>query len=539
MQIKNKITGLGLLTIIFFLPVVLFAQTGVSDEQVDVIRDYNPILADALKINISAQVPDNKSTPQPLDYNTKVKYFELPYQPVKIKPIALSKTPEEELENIYVKAGFGTQLTPLAQVYINSGRSEKINYGLFADYISSNGADFKDYSNLNTGATANFYLNKDYVIPVNAGFSNNIVYYYGYDPDSLEFAKDDIRQRFNAYNMDVAFKNLSENDLQIDYMIQAGVSGKNDINSYGVVNSFLILDAERDLNNDFKAGAELKLDFYNHKAPVNQNNSITHLILRYGSVTQDYSLQLALDNAAEKNGKFYALPNITFSKDLAGDKFVFVAGWDTRLVVNNFKSITDENPFVVDSITYNNSVADKKYAGFRGSTNGNFSYSLQGYYKINRNMLFYVNNAFDEKRFDIIYQDATLFGGNVEVDYFNADKFRIMAALDYFTFSELDLEKPWLTPTLNWTLAGTYYFNRKLSATADIFGVNSTFALLADNNIETIKGTVDLNISANYSYSRYFNIFLNLNNLTSVKYQRYYNYPGYGINAVAGISFSF
>lgn len=152
-------------------------------------------------------------------------------------------------------------------------------------------------------------------------------------------------------------------------------------------------------------------------------------------------------------------------------------------------------------------------------------------------MLFYVNNPFDAKRFDVLYEDATLFGGNVEVNYFNANKFRIMAALDYFSFVELDLEKPWFTPTLNWTLAGTYYFNSKLSATADIFGVNGSYALLPNEVIEKIKGTMDLNISANYMYSRYFNIFLNINNITSYKYERYYNYPGYGINAIAGISF--
>lgn len=539
MQIRKIIFSIFLVVCILWIPGLLSAQTGVSDEEVDVIRDYNPILADALKINLTAQTPESTAKPEALVYNTNVKYFELPYQPIKIKPIALSKTPEEDLENIYVKVGFGAPLTPLAQVYINSGRSDKLNYGLFANYISTNSTAFKDYSHLNIGGTSNFYLNKNYVIPVNAGFTNDVVYYYGYDTDSLEFDKADVRQRFNAYNFDIAFKNLAENDLNIDYLIQTGVSGKNDINKYGVINPFLRLAADKKLDNDFTAGAELFLDFYNHKAPVHQDNAVTHLILHYGTVTPEYSLLLQLDNAVEKQGRYYALPTIEFSKDLVGDKFVFVAGWDTRLIVNNFNSITNENPFVGDTINYISSVADKKYAGFRGSTNGNFSYSLEGYYKINRNMLFYVNNPFDAKRFDVLYEDATLFGGNVEVDYFNANKFRIMAALDYFSFVELNLEKPWFTPTLNWTLAGTYYFNSKLSATADIFGVNGSYAMLPGEVIEKLKGTVDLNISANYMYSRYFNIFLNINNITSYKYERFYNYPGYGINAIAGISFSF
>lgn len=88
-------------------------------------------------------------------------------------------------------------------------------------------------------------MNKDYVIPINAGFTNDVVYYYGYDADSLEFDKEDVRQRFNAYNFDVAFKNLADNDLNIDYLIQTGVSGKNDINKYGVINPFLRLAADK------------------------------------------------------------------------------------------------------------------------------------------------------------------------------------------------------------------------------------------------------------------------------------------------------
>lgn len=539
MQIRKYLFRITWMGCMVWMPALLIAQTGVSGEEVDVIRDYNPILADALKINLTANTPESETKPEALVYNTDVKYFELPYQPVKIKPIALTKTPEEDLENIYVKVGFGAPLTPLAQVYINSGRSEKWNYGLFADYISTNGTDFKDYSHLNVGGTSQFYLQEAYAIPINASYTHDMVYYYGYDADSLEFKKQDIRQQFNAFHFDVAFKNLAENDLKIDYLVQTGLSGKIDSKKYGVINPFLRLAADKKLDNDFTAGAALFLDFYKHKAPLLQDNAITHLQLHYGTVAPGYSLLLQLDNAVEKQGRYYALPTIEFSKDLVGDKFVFVAGWDTRFIPNNFKSITDENPFIGDSVHYKSSVSDKKYAGFSGSTNGNFSYRLQGYYTINRNMLFYVNNAFDTKRFDVIYEDATLFGGTVEVDYFNVNKFRILAALDYFSFAELALDKPWFTPTLNWTLAGTYYFNRKLSATADIFGVNSTYGLLPDGSTAKLKGTVDLNISANYMYSRYFNIFLNINNITSYKYQRYYNYPGYGINAIAGISFSF
>lgn len=40
-----------------------FAQTNVGDEDVDVVSGYNPVLADAVKENFSAALPENKSKP--------------------------------------------------------------------------------------------------------------------------------------------------------------------------------------------------------------------------------------------------------------------------------------------------------------------------------------------------------------------------------------------------------------------------------------------------------------------------------------------
>ncbi|MFN3940603.1 MAG: hypothetical protein ACK4IY_08435, partial [Chitinophagales bacterium] len=287
---------------IFFIilrTVCVIAQTGVSDEQVDVIRDYNPILADALKISLTAQSPANTNTPEVLQYNVDVDYYELPYQPVKIKPIALNKTPEEELENVYVKVGFGTQLTPLAQIYLNSGRSEKVNYGIFADYIASNGKDFKDYSHLVSGAKANFYLNKDFVIPVNARFTNDVVYYYGYNPDSISYEKADIKQRFTGYGFDIGFENLSKNELKVDYKIKAGLNGVSDINQYGVLNPFFGAYADKQLDNGHHAGAEMLIDHFAHSTSVDQDFTRTSLKLHYTIIHEEYSLHLAIDNSVE------------------------------------------------------------------------------------------------------------------------------------------------------------------------------------------------------------------------------------------------
>jgi len=165
---------------------------------------------------------------------------------------------------------------------------------------------------------------------------------------------------------------------------------------------------------------------------------------------------------------------------------------------------------------------------------GTFSYQCE------RKDYFYVNDTTDMKRFLVKYSDATIWGGALEMSYFDSDRFRVTGSVNAFKFSEVaDLDQPWHRPTLEWTLSGMYRFNKRMSMTADVFGVNKTLALLPGDITEEVKGCVDMNISATYVYSKYFNIFVNLNNLANYKYQRYYNYPSYGIQAMAGLSFAF
>ena len=207
---------------------------------------------------------------------------------------------------------------------------------------------------------------------------------------------------------------------------------------------------------------------------------------------------------------------------------------------NNFANIVDENPFVNDTLQYINSPIQEIFAGLRGSTNGNFSFSVKGYQKSAKDLPFYINDSTDMKRFNVEYSDATIWGGNIELSYFNIDKFRFTGSVNAFTFSEIkEFDNPYHRPTLEWTLSGMYRFNKKLNMNVDIFGLGKSFALLPGDVEEQIDGVVDFNLGANYMYSKYFNIFVNVNNMASFKYQRYYNYPSYGIQALAGISFTF
>jgi outer membrane receptor protein involved in Fe transport len=56
---------------------------------------------------------------------------------------------------------------------------------------------------------------------------------------------------------------------------------------------------------------------------------------------------------------------------------------------------------------------------------------------------------------------------------------------------------------------------------------------------EKLPVIADINIGADYRISKDFSAFIDLNNLTNQTYQRWFNYPTYGFNVIAGVTFIF
>lgn len=522
-------------------PVLIQAQTGVETEEVDVVVGYTPVLADAVKINISAAMPENNSKPDTLEYQVDPHLFKVSNAKLPIKPIALPKETDEPLDNVYAKAGFGTQMTPLLEAYINSNRSEKYNLGVFGQYISSNGSlENQDYSHLNTGASGKLFFDKKVTVPAELFYTNDVVHYYGYNDDDTSFDALDTKQKFDYYGFNIGIENIEENAIKVDYKIRGGFSKINDIHKYNEINPYIYGWVETQLDNGHEAGGSLFIDNYQYDGPIDYKNTIIAFKPHYNIINDNWSIKAAFEFNVDDGGEFAPLPDAEFSYDLIGDKLVFIVGVNAFLQRNSFKNLTDANPFLGDTIDFNNSIVNELYAGIRGSTYGNFSFSVKGYQKIISDMPFYLNQEEDTRKFDVVYSDAKLTGANLELSYFTAGKLRILGAVDGFVFSELnEFDKPYHTPTLNWTLSSGYYFNKKFNMNLDVFSANKTYALLPGDVTEEIEGHIDFNLGATYKYSKYFNIFLNLNNLTGSKYRQFYNYPVYGFQAIGGLSFSF
>ena len=86
-------------------------------------------------------------------------------------------------------------------------------------------------------------------------------------------------------------------------------------------------------------------------------------------------------------------------------------------------------------------------------------------------------------------------------------------------------------------------------AKVDLFYLGNQFAKTfeADTTATTgtkvvakeLNGVFDANIGLEYRYNKKLGFFLNVNNIASVRYMRYMNYPTQRFNLMGGLSYSF
>jgi hypothetical protein len=179
------------LILLALCPTLSFAQTGggktgnLGNEDINVIKEYQPVLNDAFKININpdsdtstirkANTPEYKVSAQPINSN----YNTSPIKPVRIKDDAIKK-----LYHGYVKAGYGLENMPLLDISFNSLRSKNFDAGVRFKHLSTSGK-IKEYgfpgnSNNLFNVFGTRYFDK-FKIGANLAYNRDVVHFYGYN----------------------------------------------------------------------------------------------------------------------------------------------------------------------------------------------------------------------------------------------------------------------------------------------------------------------------------------------------------------------
>lgn len=544
-----------------------FAQTNkeeLTTEDVEVIKDYQPMLADAVKINFPPQVPVWDSKQSKMKYYLPKKQMTLSYLPPPIKPLAMStKETDTDLPKASLKTGYGNYSTIFIDAMYNSGRSEWFNWGANYKHLSSKSKSLEaqNFSENNLELFGKYFFNT-VIFKSNIRASRDVIYFYG-NPGVKKSKRlsdiDSLQQYFYFANYTGELSNYESNGLRIDWKMQFKFDyllNKNDASEWSPfvnINLSKLFDNKNELSLNFKydytdyndnIAAYIVLGNFPTTIPqYDYKRTITSIHPKFKFIKDIFTLYAGLDLTFEKderNDNTYLFPDITTETKLLGDKLIFYNGWHRFIQKNSFKSLTDENPFLSQSIQIINSKTEDRFAGARGGFMKNFTYNLKFSQKIVNDLPLFFNDTMDLNKFKIAYDDKTqiinLLG---EISYQQTEQFRVKFGGEYFIYELSEEEKAWHLPSYSLNLSGSYLAWKKILLTTDIFFEGGIFARAKDGTLYSLKDLTDLNFSVNYFFSKKLTFFVMFNNVMRKKHYRWMRYPSYKENGLIGLKVIF
>lgn len=479
------------------------------------------------------------------------------------------------LYHFYLRGGIGNYTMPMVELYVNDLYNKKGTWGAHAKHFSSAGGlrnvGFSGFSDDAVSLYGKRYINK-LEIGGALDYRFNRMHYYGYDTSLYTFDKLAIRQQFNLIKANVYLETFSPDSNKINHREEITYYNFGDYYN-ARENYFRIGTTIKKRVGTEILGGNLSIQYNQFVPTYNPAGCITCLELKQQDNSQqnfivDFNPQIysrgknwvanaglkVVMDVTDSEGKFYLYPDVEFRYSLFNDIFIPYAGANGGVERNGYKTLTDENPFLMSSnFDLLNTRKLNVYAGFRGTISSEISFNTRFMFSKVKNMVLFVNDTLfsPESRFTLLYDDVDVIGLTGQLSWQVKEKIKVMGRGDYFIYDPLDQPRAWMMPNFKFTLSGLYDMYDKLILRADVFIVGTRYARSlypiegVNPDGETgayevkLKPFVDANLGAEYRYNKKMSFFVNLNNIAASDYQKWYRYPVQRFNILGGFTFSF
>ena len=481
--------------------------------------------------------------------------------PKRSKRRALKGEPLVKLHHNYLILGYGNNGMPVGEFYYNQLRSKKSAIGVYGRHLSSTGfGDIENsgFSNNKLGISGSRYSRK-FTYSGKADFRHDAVNYYGFSETASGYIKDQtelnegVDQFYNKLDVQIAFGNNQRDTTGIRHFSEANFAYTAD--NYESEEMRIVISEEFSLHNAKEMYTfDWALD-YNELRDGNQmtgadaSNVSTIIYVEPGIDLKGnkWMLEGALKIAAEFDAEtnLFLYPVLDFRYNLIKSIIVPYAGITGGLQRNSFTSFTGDNPFVLSAVNLKNTDESfRGYGGIRGQLSKNTSFNLSFSQSVVKDMPLYVKDtasfSSEARAFDVVYDDINVTEIGAELLFEPVDRWRFVLDGRYFLYDPSNEAFAWHKPDFGISALTTYMLGSKIKAELLLYLIGDQKARTFDAvGSEVLKGTADINLNLEYRYTKKIGIFLDANNLASIKYERFQDYPTMGFNVLAGFKFSF
>ncbi len=515
---------------------------------ITIVRPYRPKIQESIKKAITP-LPETALVNMPpftYTFNSIEPNFHI--NTPGYKAINLPQEKLSALNGNFTKIGFGNYNSPLLEVSLNNLRSRNWMLAANARHYSLNGTTSK-YSNnqLHFAATNTGDKNISGAVLL---YNRDAYRYYATGSDKTDtFPKGALYNPFqniqlNAFAGSKIFDSAKLNyrlDLKIDNMIRSKDVSENCMFLGGNIKKIV-------RGNLFKTDLSMDFDSY-----INQYNKYNRNFYKiqpeYYLVANNFRAVIGFnaillnqnrDSATPNQFQFY--PKLNLEYIIAKKYKIFTNMWGDWEKYT-LKNIYQVNPFISPNIKLDNSKNFNFNLGMKGHINNDLDFGVEARYTNMDNLIIYTLDSTYLHAMDLIPVSAGVKKLIFNIHYHRGTKFDIYSAINLSNYSLTNavITRASQLPTFEWKnnfsykLGDKLYTNLQLNYTGARYmvrydGVNKLY-----NNI-LMKPFTDINLSADYRYTKYVSMFININNIISNKYIRWYGYPVAGINAQIGVT---
>lgn len=137
-------------------------------------------------------------------------------------------------------------------------------------------------------------------------------------------------------------------------------------------------------------------------------------------------------------------------------------------------------------------------------------------------------------RFNVRYSDGNILNISGGLTYTGNKIYSAALHGSYNSYSFDDISKAWYMPGYTVTLTGKYNISEDIHLNGEVTYEGSRYALVTANNEQKLEGIIDINLMAQYDFTKNISFFGRLHNMAAQNYKKWSGYPSQGFNVLFG-----
>jgi hypothetical protein len=577
----NRSLIIILLIVFTFLPVrgqIKKQETGLKRE-VTLYNPYKPTLPESKKRSFLPDMNDTSTVRPDFRYDVNASPFLPEYTISPIKAASLLPDPLPKLYKSYINLGLGNYLTPLAEVSISNERSKKGSVGFYGRHFSTNGKveldngkkGFAGYMDNDASLFGRRFFRRN-ILEGSLDYSEKTRYAYGYSPSVTDYSpsKKEIRIPYNNMSAKASFSSTTLDSTEFaydfDFSFNYFSSSKNMSQRKVSISGMMSKSYQ-----EFYVGSGLKFDHYGFSdflsTPSEYVASVSPFIKKSSAL---WSFKLGLEALLEKDmiafTSLHVYPDVDFNLVVVPSYVSFFAGLSGKLEKNEPSKVICENPFMIrDGSLYKLPSTSHDLvisSGLKGNTGLGGNYIVSASYSLISDMLFFSNIVIPDtvltpnrgNYFSALTDDVELLNIHAEMSGPINNKFSFTGAVNLYKYTMSKYDYAWNKSDWDGKLGLKYNLRDKIIAGVEISAQGKRHMIVnedlpvpvptpaipfVDPRIKSeMPAHFNLNLSAEYRYSKILSFWAKLNNISNKPYYEWIYYPSQGFLFMLGFTYS-